>query len=311
MREPASAQTAGTHPPVEDRGSLAELVESFLLSRRVGNCSGRTVEIYARNLRRFSAAVGGDLASCTPLAVQKYLACLQQTMRAVSVHQHFRTLRTFFSWCVEAGVLREHPMRGLAMRVPKTLPRVPEGEEVRRLLAACPDTFTGRRARALIGLLADSGLRISEALALRIEDVNFATRTLRIRSGKGAKDGIGHFNAQAAVLLRAWLARRPDAHPEDFLFTDRQGRPLSRYRGLQILHRLSIKAGLNRKIGPHALRHYAATAILKATGDLEFVRQVLRHESLAMTLRYARLAGVEVAAKFRRASPLDALLAGR
>ncbi len=57
-----------------------------------------------------------------------------------------------------------------------------------------------------------------------------------------------------------------------------EGRPLGRVSATRILHKLSVKAGLARKIGPHALRHYAATSILKQTGDLELVRQVLRHE---------------------------------
>jgi site-specific recombinase XerD len=72
-----------------------------------------------------------------------------------------------------------------------------------------------------------------------------------------------------------------------------------------------VKVNLPRKIGPHALRHYAATSILRQTGDLELVRQVLRHESLAMALRYAHLTKPDVSAKFRRASPLDNLRAGR
>jgi site-specific recombinase XerD len=89
------------------------------------------------------------------------------------------------------------------------------------------------------------------------------------------------------------------------LFVDRRGRPLSRGHACRILHRLSVRAGLPRKIGPHALRHYAATSILKQTGGLELVRQVLRHESLAMALRYAQMTKPEVSRKFRRASPLD------
>ena len=105
--------------------------------------------------------------------------------------------------------------------------------------------------------------------------------------------------------------RARDAEPEDFLFTDRHGRPLSVHHGTVLLHRLSVRAGLARRIGPHALRHYAATAILKQTGDLELVRQVLRHESLAMALRYAQLTKPDVSRKFRRASPLDNLRAGR
>jgi len=211
----------------------------------------------------------------------------------------------------QADLLQAHPMRGIAMRVPKTLPTVPEDDAVRRLLAACPDTFEGRRNKALVALLADSGLRISEALRLRIEDMSFAARTIHVRGGKGGKDGVGFFGAEAAQCLRAWLARRLDVRPEDFLFCDRQDRGLTRSHGTHILHNLSKKAGLSRKIGPHALRHYAATAILRQTGDLELVRQVLRHESLAMALRYARLTRPDVSAKFRRASPLDNLKAGR
>lgn len=233
-------------------------------------------------------------------------------MNPTTAHLHFSKLRAFFRWCVEADVLKENPLQGISMKVPKTLPRVPEDEQVQRLLlAANPETFEGRRNRALVALLADSGRRISEALRLRIEDVVFAARTLSVRAGKGQKDGVGFFGAETAQHLRSWLGKRRDAKPEDYLFCDHQGRSLTRNHALHILHRLSVKAGLPRKIGPHALRHYAATSILKQTGDLELVRQVLRHESLAMALRYAHLTKPDVSAKFRRASPLDNLRAGR
>jgi site-specific recombinase XerD len=134
---------------------------------------------------------------------------------------------------------------------------------VRRLLHACRQTFEGRRNRALIALLADSGLRISEALRLRIENVNFSTRTLEVRGGKGGKDGVGFFGAESAQLLRAWLGARREVIPEDFLFADRWGRCLTRHHAAHILYRPARRAALTRKIGPHALRHCAATSILK------------------------------------------------
>ncbi len=183
-------------------------MEAFLLSRRVANCSRHTIAVYERNLGQFAQTVGTDLAACTSLDVQRYLSGLSQRLKPISTHQHFRTLRTFFTWCVETGVLQAHPMRGLSMQLPKTLPIVPEDEHVRRLLQVCSDTFEGRRNRALIALLADSALRISEALRLRIEDVNFATRTVMVRGGKGAKDGVGFFGSEAAQHLRAWLVKR-------------------------------------------------------------------------------------------------------
>jgi len=259
------------------------------------------------NLRRFCREAG----RLDALVVQRYLTSLRETMKPVSAHQHLRVLKTFCRWAVEASMLAENPMRGISMRVPRTLPRVPTDEAVRALLGACDESFEGRRNKALVGLLADSGLRISEALRLRIEDVRFAERTLVVKGGKGGKDGTGFFGAETAQVMRAWLAARRDAHTEDFLFVDRQGRPLSRDYGTHLLHRLSVRAGLPHKIGPHQLRHYAATSILKQTGDLELVRQVLRHESLTMALRYAHLAKPDVSRKFRRASPLDNLRAGR
>lgn len=76
---------------------LADVIEQFLLSRRVGNCTSSTLGIYKSNLRRFAAAVEGQLSACTSLAVQRYLTGLRETMKPVSAHQHFRTLKTFFS----------------------------------------------------------------------------------------------------------------------------------------------------------------------------------------------------------------------
>jgi integrase len=127
------------------------------------------------------------------------------------------------------------------MRASKTLPRVREDATVRQLLHACPDTFEGRWNRALVALLADSGLRISEALRLRIEDVDFAARTVNVRAGKGQKDGVGFFRAETGQHLRAWLSKRRDAHAEDYLFTDCRGRSLSRSHGVHILHRLPVR----------------------------------------------------------------------
>jgi site-specific recombinase XerD len=263
---------------------------------------------YEAHLRRFLAALGSSAA--TAPAVAAYLTGLRERMRPISVHKHYRTLHAFFGWCVESGVLGEHPMR-FTMRLPKVLPRVPDDETVRRLIVACGDTWEGKRNKALVALLADSGLRISEALRLRIEDVRFGERTVFVRGGKGQKDGTGFFGAEAAAALRAWLGARRDASPEDFLFVTVDGRPLRRDYACHLLHKLSRRAGLARKVGPHALRHYAATSLLKQTGDLELVRQVLRHETLHMALKYAHLARPDVARKFRRASPLDNLRAGR
>lgn len=305
---PRLSPSIGLRVPAPD---LHAAIEEFLLSRLAMGCADSTLKIYADNLARFERAIGSDLASCTPQTAQLYLGDLHGTMKPISVHQHYRNLRTFLSWCRRTGILASDAMAGVMMKPPKTLPRVPDDEAVRRLFHACPLTPEGRRNAALLALLADSGLRIGEALRLRIEDLDFASLTIAVVGGKGGKDGVGFFEILAARMIREWLAIHPEPTPRNYLFVNRHGRRLSRSHGTHILHRLSVRACLPQKWGPHALRHYCATSILRKTGDLELVRQVLRHESLTMTLRYTHLAASDVSAKFRRGSPLNNLQAGR
>ena len=204
-----SAADTGQSLAIEE-GGLAGAVDAFLLSRRVANCSARTLDIYRTNLDRFQRSAGGIDA----LSVQRYLNGLKERgLKPSSVHQHFRSLRAFFRWWAEVGLSSVDPTRGLDVRVPKTLPRVPDDGEVAALLRHCPDTFEGLRNRVLVLLLADSALRVSEATRLRIEDVHFATRTLSVRGGKGGADGTAFFGTETAHAVRRWLARRINAHP--------------------------------------------------------------------------------------------------
>lgn len=291
--------------------SFRDAVDSFLA---YGDACGHTMATrmtYAGALARFQAATGlDDLADFTPAVSEHYLAALRTRMRPVSVHQAYRTLRSFARWCARTSRLAADPMAGLAMRAPKTLPRVPDNDAVSRLLRACPATQEGRRNRAMIALLADSGLRKEELRRLRWGDLDLAARLVHVRGGKGQKDGTTFFGETTASLLRTWLAVHPAPQPAGPVCCTLDGTTLGPSTITHILHRLSKRAGLERKVGPHALRHYAATSLLRRTGDLELVRRVLRHESLAMTLRYAVLTQTEVAAKFLHASPLDHLHGG-
>ncbi len=282
---------------------LFQAIEDFVKSRQVNGCSRNTLAIYESNLPRFAGSAPAELADCTYSIVTEYLAGLQQTLKPASVHQHYRSLRTFFRWCVNVEYLHKDPTAGLRMKVPKALPKVPEAEDVKRLLGAC----VTRRDKALVALLIDSGLRISEAIAARVGDVNLVDRTLIIRGGKGGRDGIGMFGADALPHLRKWLNSRAGLHTDDLMFCTDDGNRLTRQTAARILMRASGRAGLAKVIYPHALRHFAATSYLRLTGDLEFVRRMLRHESLTMTQRYAEYTGMDLSTKFRRASPLSSL----
>ncbi|HLW49252.1 MAG TPA: tyrosine-type recombinase/integrase [bacterium] len=288
--------------------TFADALQAFLTHGDAAGHTAATRRTYAGGLERFQTATAlQDLADITPEVIERYLADLRSRVRPVSAHQTYRTLRTFARWCTRTGRLATDPMAGLIMRAPKTLPRVPDNADVRRLLATCLVTPEGRRNRAMIALLADAGLRKEELRRLRIGDLDLTARTIRVYAGKGQKDGVTFFGETTASLLRAWLAAHPGPQPVAPVCCARDGAMLGPSTITHILHRLSRRAGLAQCIGPHALRHYAATSLLRRTGDLELVRRVLRHETLAMTLRYAVLTQTEVAARFLQASPLDSL----
>ncbi len=224
-------------------------------------------------------------------------------------HQAYRTLKTFFRWGLAVALLHDDPLRGFTMRVPKTLPAVPTEDDLRAVLMACPGSLEGIRNRALILTLADAGLRASEVLHLLIEDWRPADRGLFVRSGKGRKDRVAFIGPTTTRALKVWIVRHPVPTAESFLFTDRRGRPLKPRHLVQILHRLSRKAGLppSRRLHPHALRHFAATSWLRGGAGLDEVRRLLGHESLSTTLRYSSLVGADLQRAHRKAGAIERL----
>ncbi|MCL6551911.1 MAG: tyrosine-type recombinase/integrase [Firmicutes bacterium] len=274
------------------------------MSRQVSGCTARTVETYRWWLDRFLAAA----PVAAPLTVRQFFVG-QQRLSASRQHQAYRTLKTFFRWCLEVGALTQNPLRGFSMRAPKTLPDVPTEDELRAVLAACPDTLEGVRNRALLLVLADAGLRASELLHLLVEDWRPSDRGLFVRAGKGRKDRVSFIGPTTTRALKTWLARHPQPSPESFLFTDREGRPIKYRHLVQIMHRLSAKAGLppHRRLHPHALRHFAATSWLRGGAGLDEVRRLLGHESLNTTLRYSSLVGADLQRAHKKAGAIERL----
>ena len=286
---------------------LAEVVEAFLLQKQVNGCSPRTVAVYKWWLDRLAAVVP-DTSAVDPAALTAFFAGLRE--RGVSpstVHQAFRTFRTFTRWLMATGALRRNPLDGLAIRTPKTLPAVPTEDELSVALRACPDSPEGMRNYALILVIADAGLRASEALHLLLEDWRPHDRSLFVRSGKGARDRVVFVGATTARALKAWLSVHPQPGPEAWLYCKRDGRSLTNRGLITVLHRLSARAGLpsDRRLHPHSLRHLAATAWLRNGMGLDQVRRLLGHSSLTTTLRYSSLVSADLQQAHRDAGAIE------
>jgi integrase/recombinase XerD len=137
---------------------------------------------------------------------------------------------------------------------------------LRAVIASCTATFEGTRNRAMILTMADAGLRAGEVARVRVRDWDPAEVRIIVRSGKGRKDRVTFVSPTTSAAIRQHLAMRPSVGDSDPLFTDARGRPLSLRHLVQILHRLSVRAGLppNRRLHPHTLRHFGVTLSVRA-----------------------------------------------
>lgn len=295
---------------------LEDAIKGFLLSRRGSNCSAATLRIYETNLGRFARIVGPatPLAEVSTVRIQHHLVRLRETMRPISADQHDRNLRTFFKWTVAAGLLANDPMVGIPKpRIPLPLPDVPTEDELRAILASCTTTFEGLRNRAMVLVMADAGLRAGEVVRIRVRDWNPDELSIIVRSGKERKDRITFVSTTTAEAIRFHQIMRPGAGDSDPLFADAQGRTLQLRHLVQILHRLSARAGLplERRLHPHILRHFAATSWLRNGIGLDHVRRLLGHASVAMTLRYSSLVAADLQRAHREAAAIERVISVR
>lgn len=163
--------------------------------------------------------------------------------------------------------------------------------EVSLLLRACgARSSTGLRNRALITVLYRAGLRLGEALALEPKDVDTGAGTINVRRGKGDKQRVVGLDPAAAAVVEVWLGRRSalGVSSRRPLFCTLQGQPLKSSYVRTLLPRLAAKAGIEKRVHPHGLRHSHAAELAAEGFPLNLIQAQLGHESLATTDRYLR-----------------------
>jgi integrase/recombinase XerD len=267
-----------------------------------------------RELARFAEWVGVDipLDEVTRERCITYLRSYQERgCKPLTVKAHHRILDAFFTWCVYDERLEASPMR----RVPK--PKVTQeqikpltAEELTALLAE-PNRkfFVGLRDVALIALMADTGLRVTEILNIRLGDVDTRARAITV-IGKGDKPRTVFYGEAVAGHLRNYLRRRARRGVEDLLFVSSLGEKLLRFAIVERMRDYGYAAGIRgKRVSPHTLRHTFAVNWLKNGGDTLSLQRLLGHSSPAMTERYVNFLTADLAEMHRTVSPLDRLSA--
>lgn len=264
-------------------GSLAEHLEGFLVHLSARR-SAATVRSYGSDLRQYLAFVADDSVFDTS-SLRLFLR--KHGGQPVSRARKLSTLRAFARYLRTVGALDCDPTEPLEApykrkKLPKSLNQPQAGE----LLDQTAVGRTPERDRALLELLYSAGLRAAEVVSVKLADVSFGERSLRV-IGKGNKERVVFYGSTAAAALDDYV--RGPRVAGSALFTNDKGLALTTRTVQNIVKRWAIAAGLPPETSPHTLRHSFATHLLDGGADLKTVQQLLGHESLATTQIYTHV----------------------
>ena len=229
--------------------------------------------------------------------IRAYLGHLNEKEYSKStIARKLATLRSFYKFLVKRNIASSNPVT--AVRTPrqdKKLPKFLEYEEVKRLLDSVPTSnWLGARDRAIMETLYSTGIRVSELVALNMDDVDFLSEVAHIR-GKGKKERIAPIGTSALQAIQHYMefrskrAQSANDFDSKVLFVNKHGKRLSTRSVRRKMDKYLKIAGLDPTISPHTLRHSFATHMLNNGADLRSVQELLGHQSLSTTQIYTHL----------------------
>ena len=203
------------------------------------------------------------------------------------------SFRSFFDWLVMEGDRKDNPCDPIdSPKLGRYLPEVLSVEEVTSIINSVDiSKWNGKRDRAVLEILYGCGLRVSEAVGLKISNVYLEEGFVRV-VGKGDKERIVPMGEMAAEAVKEYMAARPEpASPQfdDILFLNRFGKAISRVALFSMVKRQAMAAGVNKEISPHTFRHSFATHLIENGADLRVVQEMLGHESILTTEIYTHI----------------------
>lgn len=222
------------------------------------------------------------------------------------------TLRSFYKFLVKRNYVESNPVASVKTpKQEKKLPKCLDYAEVQRLLNTPPaNTWLGARDRAILEVLYNTGMRVSEVAALNMEDVDFLGEVIHIR-GKGKKERIAPVGSAALQSIQNYIEYRNKRMQNDsnfdakVLFANKHGQRLSVRSIRRKMDKYLAEAGLDPSISPHTLRHSFATHMLNNGADLRSVQELLGHQSLSTTQIYTHLSTSKIKEIYDQSHPRD------
>lgn len=300
---------------------LTDLIRYFDTYNRSDGKSPSTLQWYNGTLNLFnswliSSGRPVSLGSINETVVREFILWLQERrihghkIKVYTINNRVRALRAFFNWLYRKGYTATHLLQDVKPpRLPQLMVDTLSDEEITDIMASQDrSTVAGSRNLAIIGLFLDSGLRLSELVGLKVEDIHLEDQYVKVM-GKGSKERMVAFGSTARNTLLYYLIHfrgEPALPGVEAFFLTIDGYALSSEGVRIILRRMGAAAGVSR-LHAHLCRHTYATNFLINGGNVLLLKQNLGHTTLAMVDRYVHLATSRAAILSRDFSPLDRL----
>lgn len=288
-------------------------IARYLRHHRAAGSTPKTLKWHETSLGQFAAFIGEEVSAVEDLAadnLRAFIAHLQDRgLTQASVATRARSVKAWGKWLVsEEYVSRDPFARVRQPRVEDTPKPTFTPQEVDRLLAACRgETRTGLRDLAMLVLMFSTGLRASEVVGLRAEDIEWEKGVIVVRRGKGGKLRVVPLGRPVKRVLTRYLdsrQRRPKPGVCS-VFVSYYGASFTYDALYQAVKARGALAGV--EVNPHKFRHSCAIQYLRNGGRVETLRAMLGHTSLKMTLHYARLAAVDLTEAHETCDPARSL----
>ncbi len=287
-------------PGLSDAAVRAFRLEQFAdyLALELGS-SPRTAEAYRRDLERFVLfasvkGAGAPVETTAPLLRDFMYHMKDLGLAPASIRRGISALRTYFKFLMADGhVLRDPTERLETPKKWRSLPEVLTVADVERLLnQPTTDDPMGYRDKAMLEIGYGCGLRVSEWIEIGVKDAMLEEGVVRV-FGKGGKERLVPLGRQAikalAVYLNLQRGSLEHGEGEGKLFLNARGRPLTRMGAWKILRKYVQRAGIERHVSPHTLRHSFATHLLEGGADLRAVQEMLGHADISTTQLYTHI----------------------
>ena len=289
---------------------LIHAYETYLT--KVKQASDNTVCSYLRDIRQFSEWLSGsglDIMDATQQNIGMYLEHLRdQGKSGATASRTLASLKNFYAYAVSSGFLETSPVGGEIHvdRGEKKLPQILTGKEVELLLSQpdCVDA-KGYRDRAMLETMYATGIRVSELIALNVEDVNLDLGMLKCSGTKKARV-IPLYPAALRALsvyireVRVGMVADPG---ERALFVNMAGSRMSRQGFWKILKHYQEKAGIEKDITPHTLRHSFAVHLLENGADLGSLQELMGHSDISSTQMYTQMINQKLKSVYEKCHP--------